>query len=301
MRGLWFWIFLALPSGLSAQSATLAISSSQAGQSVAPGSSVDWTIAVTVSSGDNEGLALVVVDLFQDVTNPERFDLTPGSVPISMANFSRPQGISNPGPGGVGTGYGGSPTGVVGERDLLQIGGAQNTFGVPGSGIGTGVAVVTSIGQGTSVVVAQGSFTAPDAVGSYSVHLVGGIVNVLTVVGIAPGHSTAVKADLTTAPGTLSFDVAGAPEFDRGDCNVDGSTNIADTIHLLSHLFSGPVTLACDDACDTNDDGAVDLGDAINLLTTLFDSGPPLPAPNGACGADPTADLLECNDFSECN
>ncbi len=300
MRRLWLLAVLVLPSSLSAQTATLMLSSPQAGQAIAPGSIVEWSIEVSVSGGDNEGLALVLVDLLQDAANPERVDLTPALVPVAMTNFSRPEGVSNPGPGGVGSGYGGTPSGAVGERDLLQIGGAQNTFGVSGSGMGTVVDVTAAVGQSGPVLVAQGSFVAPTAAGDYSYHLVEGVVNVLSVLGTAPGHSTAVSASVSSSPGTFSIEVSSAPQFVRGDCNVDASTNIADSIHLLSHLFTGPLVLSCDDACDTNDDGTLDLADAVTLLTALFDGGGPLADPSDTCGADPTSDTLGCVDFSEC-
>ena len=58
-----------------------------------------------------------------------------------------------------------------------------------------------------------------------------------------------------------------APQFERGDCNVDG---------------------------------AVDIGDAIYVLGTLFGGGAPVPPPSGECGEDPTADSLDCADFDAC-
>lgn len=95
------------------------------------------------------------------------------------------------------------------------------------------------------------------------------------------------------APGTT---------FVRGDCNIDGSNNIADAVFLLSFLFpsvGGPPVLHCEDACDGNDDGALNIADAIRLLGALFGSpSVPLPAPQ-ACGVDP--DLVPgCGAFGAC-
>ncbi|MGE3165547.1 MAG: hypothetical protein AB7O52_11620 [Planctomycetota bacterium] len=56
----------------------------------------------------------------------------------------------------------------------------------------------------------------------------------------------------------------------RGDCNGDGSTDIADPVALLGVLFSGAPSPACDDACDHSDDGALDIADPVYLLATLF-------------------------------
>ncbi len=91
--------------------------------------------------------------------------------------------------------------------------------------------------------------------------------------------------------------------FRRGDCNDDGSGNIADAIFLLGTLFpSGPIaTVACDDACDGNDDGALNIADAIILLNSLFGTPPTLLPPPQSCGPDPTAtDPLTCLGSAQC-
>ncbi|MEM7167826.1 MAG: hypothetical protein AAF581_20410 [Planctomycetota bacterium] len=93
--------------------------------------------------------------------------------------------------------------------------------------------------------------------------------------------------------------------FQRGDCNFDGSTNLADAIFLLTFLFPptvpAPPPLGCPDACDGNDDGGLNISDAVAILNALFGSPPlPLPAPVGACGGDPTSDSLTCFNFPSC-
>ncbi|HIA27890.1 MAG TPA: hypothetical protein EYN79_07200 [Planctomycetes bacterium] len=93
-----------------------------------------------------------------------------------------------------------------------------------------------------------------------------------------------------------------APEFIRGECNDDGSVNIADAIQLLAFLFPAgpPSTPTCLDACDANDDALLNIADAIALLAALF-GNPAVPLPEPAtCGVDPTADTLECSSFSAC-
>ena len=103
-------------SGLASGTATFNISSPSNGATVSPGASIQWTITVSVSSGDNLGLALAAVDLVQDPANPMLFDLPAGDGPLDMTDFDRPDGISNPGPGGVGSAYGGTPVGATGTK-----------------------------------------------------------------------------------------------------------------------------------------------------------------------------------------
>jgi cytochrome c peroxidase len=102
---------------------------------------------------------------------------------------------------------------------------------------------------------------------------------------------------------TLQSELPAPVEFLRGDCNTDGSNNIADAVTVLNVLFPSPTppTMGCVDACDGNDDGAIDIADAIALLSSLFGlPAIPLPAPT-SCGPDPTtAETLECSIYSNC-
>ena len=89
--------------------------------------------------------------------------------------------------------------------------------------------------------------------------------------------------------------------FQRGDCNVDGSYDVADPIFLLTELFDpGPLELACADACDANDDGVLNIADPIYVLSDLFGAGAEPPDPFVACGEDPTPDEEGCSDFPLC-
>ena len=89
--------------------------------------------------------------------------------------------------------------------------------------------------------------------------------------------------------------------FQRGDCNGDGSFNIADLIFLLAALFSGGPGGDCGDANDVNDDGNINIADAISGLAALFSGGPTPPDPSpGACGTDPTDDALDCASYTAC-
>lgn len=93
--------------------------------------------------------------------------------------------------------------------------------------------------------------------------------------------------------------LSGSPQFVRGNCNDDGSTNLSDAVFLLGFLFpspgASPNVIACNDACDTNDDGSLNLSDVVLLLDSLFGMPPAqLPVPN-VCGSDPTdTDGLDC-------
>lgn len=103
-------------------------------------------------------------------------------------------------------------------------------------------------------------------------------------------------AALTSGP-TLGQDSS----FIRGDCNADGTYNIADPISILGILFSGAPAPVCNDACDCNDDGSLDIGDAICMLSGLFGNPAVPPAmPHPDCGADPTPDALGCASFEVC-
>ncbi|MGE4620145.1 MAG: right-handed parallel beta-helix repeat-containing protein [Planctomycetota bacterium] len=103
-----------------------------------------------------------------------------------------------------------------------------------------------------------------------------------------------------SAPDMGALGLAEAGPFRRGDVDADGTTNLADAIQILGTLFiQGSDPLGCIDAGDCNDDGLLNISDAVTLLEALFVSGNPLPAPVGDCGADPTADALECGNF--CN
>lgn len=102
-----------------------------------------------------------------------------------------------------------------------------------------------------------------------------------------------------SGPFELHVDFEGTPEgpFVRGDCNADGSVNLADAIRLLLHVFPEglPPAMTCGDACDANDDGALQISDAVMVLGFLFDpSVTALPAPWPNCGADASGDAIDC-------
>jgi hypothetical protein len=260
-----------LPPAVADPAVTIALHSLRDGTVIAPGMSVDWWIAIDVSAGDNHGAAMISVDLVQNSTNPVQFDLPPASgVPIGMANFSRPSGICNPGEGGTPTGYVGLQRGPAGARNLVQIGGAQNTFGQafpPGAGVGESAIVTPSIGQGGSQTLASGSFPAPSVCGAYRFSLAEPIVNVITVHNNPPSITTVARATSTLAPGTISFIVA-----PTGDVDLDFDVDIADLTQLLAGFGTiGGATLA---QGDLTGDGDVNLDDLTLMLGSFGASCP---------------------------
>ena len=87
--------------------------------------------------------------------------------------------------------------------------------------------------------------------------------------------------------------------FSRGDCNVDGETDITDAIFVLIFKFIGGVEVHCEDACDFNDDALIDISDAIGVLGFKFLGTEP-PAKPRDCGDDPQVDLLTCETYPSC-
>ncbi|MEM7166788.1 MAG: hypothetical protein AAF581_15075, partial [Planctomycetota bacterium] len=134
--------------------------------------------------------------------------------------------------------------------------------------------------------------------------------------GNAPGSTGLNFCDNLNSPPVLTSVISGGlywlPTFSpgeinvlggfvRGDCNDDGTLNVADAVSGLNVLFGGTGQVApCVDACDTNDDGSFNIADMITLLVHLFSSGASPAAPFPSCGVDPSADLLTCNTYTNC-
>lgn len=110
-----------------------------------------------------------------------------------------------------------------------------------------------------------------------------------TYLAVARDRSAALNEGAPTAPGVATTE---GTLFLRADANLDGAVNISDAIRILGYLFDAQAT-GCLLAFDANDDDSVDIADAIAVLGYLFGGGP-LPAPTGACGLDPTPDVLDC-------
>ncbi|MBN2445773.1 MAG: hypothetical protein JXO22_03560 [Phycisphaerae bacterium] len=258
--------------------AALTLESAQAGQTVSAGATIDWTVKVAVSTGDNAGLALVAVNLVQDPNNPELFDLpqaSEASIAAPMTNFSRPDGISNPGEGGATTGYVGSQRGTAGAMNLIQLGGAQNTFGTPGATMGASVNVIGGVGQSGPQTVVSGSFTAPSTEGTYTFSLSGAAANVLETVNPAPAHSPVIAADADATGASFSFTVEAGSTYLCGDADGDGAADVFDIdafVYAITHsevefLAQYPTSNYLNS--DTNCDAAVDVFDIDTFVAAI--------------------------------
>ncbi len=259
---------------LHAQTVTLSLTSPQNGGTVAPGATINWSIDVAASAVENAGLALVIVDLVQAETNPAKMDIPPAdAVPAAMANFSRPAGISNPGETDPITGYTGVQRGTAGEMNLVQIGGAQNTFGVAlpaGAGIAESANVVGGVGQGVSVTLAAGSFSAPAAAGTYTFQLENAIANVLTEVNTPPQHSQAIGAPVILANASIAITV-GDETCDACDANCDGEGDGRDIQEFIDALLAVAPPAGCSScAGDFDGSGDVTLDDVVPFVNCLL-------------------------------
>lgn len=75
--------------------------------------------------------------------------------------------------------------------------------------------------------------------------------------------------------------------FIRGDCNDDGTVNIADVVANIGAFVGGfSFSAGCPAACDANNDGLNDLSDSIYIAAYRFQNGPPPSAPFPDCGTD---------------
>jgi hypothetical protein len=264
--------FLLAAGALATPTATLTLTSTVAGQTISPGATVDWTVKVSVSTGDNFGLALIAIDLVQDASNPAKFDIPPGdtaSIPGAMNGFNRPAGISNPGESGAPSGYIGVQRGTVGEKNLAQIGGGQNTFGQAGTSIGTDPVVDPGIGQPGPQIVMSGHFAAPSVQGTYTFRLQNAVANVLSAVNNPPQYSPAAAATVDLSVASLTFTVA---PICRGDCNCDGVIDFDDISPFVAAL--GGATPCRFENVDVNADGVIDFDDISPFVEILSGGGP---------------------------
>lgn len=238
---------------------------------VAPGDIIPWTITAAVSSGDNQGLALIAVDFVQSGSNPECIEIPYADLPDTPANgglsdFSRPEGISNPGQGGNSTGFIGTQIGDPGCKNLIQIGGAQNTFGQAGSTMGFDVDVRAGVGQSGAVVVATGSFMAPATPGTYEFSIENVIANTLDAVNPAPDFSPVGAATILSNDSLLTFTVV-APSC-PADLTGDNVVDASDLNIILSNWNCPNPGSDCQGA-DLTGDGNVDASD-LNVVLSAW-------------------------------
>ena len=202
-----------------------------AGQSVVfalPGQAIDFGVAAELGGDPSEGLAMFAFDLaFSGGA------LTPLVPPSQgpLQEFVSPRGFNNP------EGFGGTVRG----GDLLQVGGAMNTIANTFAPVPSGT-VVTGVGNGGGpLVLATGTLTAPQALGSYSVDVSGVFANALeaqdpagfwrvsAVEGLAPRSLSIVVVDCLAQPYcTAKVNSAGctADIVPSGMASVSGATTL---------------------------------------------------------------------------
>lgn len=268
-RMVWISVMSVAASTACAQDGafTIAIESPANTTRVSPGQPIAWQVRLT---GDSFtlGLAGFTFDLVQASSNPSFFEVPPASgVPIIMAGFSRPAGISNP-DFGTSPGYCGTPVGTPGGRDLIEVGGLQNTYGASGGVLGQDFTVDAGIGLGTGTVVASGTFFAPSVDGDYSFQIQNAVVNALFEVNSAPEASVALPVDVVVENDLVFTVVASSCD---PDVNLDGNVDAGDIDYLVNVIAGGPNPTGIDP--DFNQDGNVDSGDG-DALTNVVAGGP---------------------------
>jgi hypothetical protein len=131
-----------------------------------PGAQVSYSIVGELSDTSSKGLAMVSFDLAFS-GGPLTQCATPASNP--MKNFASPLGLNNP------AGYGGTLVGGT----LVQVGGAQNTINNVFAAKPTG-SVLTDVAQnGSEIVLATGTLTAPTQCGTYTLTINNVMANVI--------------------------------------------------------------------------------------------------------------------------
>lgn len=249
---------------------TLNLVSPQSNTSVGPGQQIDWRIEVEVSSGDNAGLALILVDLIQSTLNPQRFDLQPpASIPAEMQNFAAPSGYSNPGGG-----YAGTLDGNIGERNLRQIGGAQNNFGQAGVAMGQNAVVDAGVGQSGPVIIAEGSFPAPPTPGDYVISLENAVANTFDTIHAPPAASPVLPAAALPLNSILFFTVDDSIQL-RADLNCDGVVDGRDVAPFGLALVDAATYQSTYPSCplsqaDVNNDTLIDTNDIFDFVNCLL-------------------------------
>jgi len=262
-------------TAFAAGTVNLNLFSPQQGQTLAPGQLVQWRIEAEVSTGDNAGLALLLVNLEQSNFNPSFVDIPlADSVPPALASFDAPAGFSN-----SPTGYRGLRVGPVGARNLEQIGGAQNTFGVAAATMGQDVDVEPGLGQSGPMMIAEGAFRAPFVAGTYQFNLADPLANTLVTVNSAPMQSPTESAFVLVIFSSFSFNVDPTLSI-AGDMNCDGVVNSDDADAFALAAVAPAAYQATYPDCDPNEgdvnnDGVLDGRDIQGFVQCLLIGGCP--------------------------
>ena len=229
--------------------------SPQDGATFVAGSTINWTIEFEVT-GDTDGATAIVVDYVQNPSNPVGTDLSaaPG-VPSGMEGFARPAGITSP------AGYGGTVLGLPSVRDVLDIGGVQNTLGVViGPGIGEDIVVDLGVGIGRQVL-ASGSFVLPSSSGTYSYLVQNGRASLLL-----EGEARPMVVSVDTSEARIDITATG------GSCSVADIAAPFGVLDLQDLVAFITAFQAQDPIADINNNMVFDLSD-ITLFVGAFNAG----------------------------
>ncbi len=257
-------------SAFAAGTVNLNLLSPQDGQTLAPGQLVQWRIEAEVSTGDNAGLALILVNLEQSPLNAALIDIPlADGVPPQLAAFDAPAGFAN-----NPIGYRGLRVGPVGARNLEQIGGAQNTFGVAAATMGQDIDVDPGLGQSGPLLIAEGSFRAPFVEGGYQFNLADPLANTLVTVNSPPMQSPTESAFALFGSSSFSFSVDPALSI-SGDMNCDGVVNSDDADAFALAAVAPTEYQATYPDCnadegDVNNDGLLDGRDIQGFVQCLI-------------------------------
>lgn len=236
------------------------------GARIRPGGSIPWAIQLTIVGPNHAGLGGFAVDLIPEAANPAQVVFQPDPPPLALANFAAPAGLSNlPIPGSsTAFGYSGTVAHVADDSPalgLLQVGGAQYTFGSPGTILGTNALVDEHVGSGPNgIVVSSGNIIAPAILGAYTVRIHSPQCNLLRWRDEPPWASPVYPARTTIAgTGEITFEVVCLADFNR-----DNSVTLQDLFEYMDAWFA-----AAPDA-DVNNDQAVTLQDLFDFLDLWF-------------------------------
>ncbi len=230
---------------------------------------------------------------------------------FAMQSYS-PTAMGSAAAGGGGLGYDGIPNCVVVEFDHYLNGNYTDPTGNHLS-VHTGYAApssaneTTSLGSTSAIANFGGTHTATISYEGTDliVELDGNVVltvpvDLALVFGgdLAYVGFTGATGGLSEQHAILSWSFSSGDHVFRGDADGDARITLSDALSVLSIFHVDIDTVPCADAGDADDDGLLTIIDAFRILGDLFDgfSGtPPIAAPRGFCGADPTPDDLECD------
>ncbi|MEM7166737.1 MAG: hypothetical protein AAF581_14820 [Planctomycetota bacterium] len=266
-----------------------------------------FLIRVTTFGGSTTGPFTLNVDCF--TPPPPNDDCANAIVAVDGTLTGTLEGATNDGATSCGVGSGSSPDVWYSYTATCTGTATFSTCGThDGPGVDLGVDTVLSVHAACAGTAANQLGCNDDSGGCASDTSV--IRDSVVTLSMDVGDNVLIRVSNynngATGPITLNIEcVQAAPQFQRGDCNNDGTKNIADPVRLLTFLFPAappPAALDCNDSCDANDDGGLNIADAVAMLNVLFPSATPPPtwlAPD-LCGADPTADGLDCLGYSHC-